>query len=334
MWTFHLPPLQPSSPASLVAQTLHRIVGPDSLADFVYVDFCSGAGGPVAVIAEKVNGLSGPSASHVDLRGVPEGASYAQAAKEGREANSRADSDARGQVLTETRNPQANSIDFVLTDIAPHIQAWEDLAARPGSFVRYVPRSVDASAAPSNLLDLAIPANRTPSGAPAKDTDSLPPSPTQKTFRLFNLAFHHFDDELATAIMRDTLRTSAGFGIFELQARTISSFLVILLMGPLLLVLTPFYFYNDPIHLFFTFVIPIVPFVVVFDGIVSSIRTRTGAEVKKIAERVLDEETRAKGNRDGARIEKGEWNIMYGNEWHTWPIGVMGWVIGIRKANE
>jgi hypothetical protein len=35
----------------------------------------------------------------------------------------------------------------------------------------------------------------------------------KKVFRLFNLAFHHFDDELARRILRDTVDGGdAGFG--------------------------------------------------------------------------------------------------------------------------
>lgn len=105
--------------------------------------------------------------------------------------------------------------------------------------------------------------------------------------------------------------------IFELQERSLLSFLTMIGMGLLFLVITPFYFWRSPGHLFFTYIIPIVPFVLVFDGFVSSLRTRTPEEIRALM--------------DQCGVSAEGWSIQSGHEQHTWPMGYMTWVIGIKK---
>ena len=28
-----------------------------------------------------------------------------------------------------------------------------------------------------------------------------------------------------------------------------------------------------------------------------------------------------------------EWDVVWGSEWHTWPLGEMTWVVGLRKMD-
>lgn len=83
------------------------------------------------------------------------------------------------------------SVKFVLTDLHPHVKAWK-AAAKKSHHLDYVTQSVDAANAPESLQTQY--------------------QKGKKFFRIFNLAFHHFDDELASKILADTLRTSDGFG--------------------------------------------------------------------------------------------------------------------------
>ena len=279
LWTLHLPLLQPSSPASLVARTLHTVLG-NQISEYTYVDFCAGAGGPTPYFEADLNAqlASNHKQSHDD---------------ESLQSKDHVDKDS-----TESYRP----VDFVLTDIAPHISAW-NAAAQKSPHLHYVSKSIDAANAPTDMLDSLGLASR-PAG--------------QKVVRLFSLAFHHFPDPLARSILENTLKTSSGFAILELQGRTLASCIMIALMGPLILLVTPFYFWRDPIHLIFTYLIPIIPIVLVFDGFVSSIRTRTGEEVKQMADAL---EGDASAN----------WEFRWGTEWHTKVIGEMTWIIGIKK---
>lgn len=106
--------------------------------------------------------------------------------------------------------------------------------------------------------------------------------------------------------------------IFELQERTITSLIMMLLMGGLFFLITPFYFWRSPGHLFFTYIIPVIPFVLVVDGYISSLRTRTPEEVLALWKKA-----------NGDDLEG--WKIMSGRECHTWPIGYMSWVIGVKE---
>ncbi|RKF53125.1 hypothetical protein OnM2_108002 [Erysiphe neolycopersici] len=183
---------------------------------------------------------------------------------------------------------------FVLTDLHPHIPEWTRISKHAEN-ITFIPESVNATCAPSSV----------------KSSDE------QKVFRLFNLSFHHFDDKLGSDIIRNSLETADGFGIFELQDRTPSSLMLMMLIGLLLFLVTPFYFWRSPGHLFFTYVIPILPFVVVTDGYISCFRTRTPEEVSVLIKNC------------GASIE--DWRFLSGREQHTWPIGHMSWIIAIKK---
>ncbi|TAQ87509.1 hypothetical protein B7494_g4168 [Chlorociboria aeruginascens] len=191
--------------------------------------------------------------------------------------------------------PENNGgVKFVLTDLHPHIPDWTE-AAKKSENLSFIAESVDAANAPN---DLNCPAGK-------------------KVFRLYNLAFHHFDDKLGSEILKNTLENANGFGIFELQERTIFSFITVTLLWPLMLLISPFYFWRSPGHLFFTYIIPIIPFVLVFDGYVSSLRTRTAEEIEALM-------------RDRGALTEG-WEIQSGRQLHTFPTGYLTWVIGIKK---
>ncbi|KAM5346486.1 hypothetical protein ACJ41O_009491 [Fusarium nematophilum] len=182
---------------------------------------------------------------------------------------------------------------FVLTDLHPNVESWHKIA-RKNPLVTYESAPVDASAAPKHLV-------RREDGT--------------RTFRLFNLAFHHFDDGLATAILRDTVETSEGFGIFELQDRTFGSFVACFLLGIGALLGAPLHAWRwrSPSTLFFSWLIPILPFVLVFDGLISSLRTRTPEEVEALLR--------------SCGADASRWEMRSGSEMHLWPCGYVNWVI-------
>ncbi|KAI2468666.1 hypothetical protein F4781DRAFT_256584 [Annulohypoxylon bovei var. microspora] len=273
-WTFHLPLLQPGSPAILVAAILRRVLGA-SVSRHTYIDFCAGAGGPTPFIERALNQQLSASSSSSS----PAAPSYAAVAN--------------------PKTKSAAAVDFVLTDLHPNVESWE-AASRQSKHLSYVARPVDASAAPAELLHQY--ANKDGKGI----------------FRLFNLAFHHFDDKLARAILKNTLETSEGFGIFELQERSACGFLTCLLFGVLILLIAPFLYWWAPLRLVFVYALPVVPFVLVFDGIVSALRTRTPDEVEALLRTC------------GADCDG--WEMKSGRERFLWPTGYLNWVICTKKA--
>jgi hypothetical protein len=92
----------------------------------------------------------------------------------------------------EVNGSAISPVKFVLTDLYPHIPEWERLSTKSEN-ISFERDSINAANAPIELI------NRWQ----AED---------KKVFRIFNLAFHHFDDMLARVILRDTMQTSHSFG--------------------------------------------------------------------------------------------------------------------------
>lgn len=140
---------------------------------------------------------------------------------------------------------------------------------------------------------------------------------------MFSLAFHHFDKPLALRIIKNILSTSHAFCIFELQARTLESLILVTMTWPLLWALSWYHFWGSWDLLFWIYIVPIVPFVVVFDGWVSSLRTRWGHEVRDL---ILEA---------GGEGELGEgWKVNWGGCKHSRPFGDALWIFGKKGAKE
>ena len=92
------------------------------------------------------------------------------------------------------REGRKEEVKFVLSDISPHVTAWA-AAAKKSDNLSYISQSVDATNAP-----------------PAKALlKSVAGAQSKKIMRLFCLAFHHFDDDLAAKVLQNTVETSDGF---------------------------------------------------------------------------------------------------------------------------
>ena len=211
------------------------------------------------------------------------------------------------------RRKDAPAVEFILTDLHPHTSAWRE-AAKLSDHLHYVPSPIDASAAPSNLLSLAEPP------LPSSSTNS---DQKKKQLHVFHLAFHHFDKPLALRITKNILSTSHAFCIFELQARTLDSLILVTMTWPLLWAFSWYHFWGNWDMLFWIYIVPIVPFVVVFDGWISSLRTRWGDEVRDLIVEA------------GGEGELGEgWKVNWGGCKHSRPFGDALWIFGKKGAKD
>ena len=199
---------------------------------------------------------------------------------------------------------------FVLTDLHPHVDDWARAAAA-SPHVRYAAQPVDAAAADPALI--------------LKEAYSVS-GDAARVMRLFNLAFHHFDDPLAKAILKNTVETSDGFGIFELQDRSFGAFVTTLIFGLGILLTAPYYAYKwrSPMTLVFTYLIPILPFVLVFDGWMSMLRTRTPDEVEALLRTCGADVLAADGS--------SAWELQSGEVRHLWPCGYLKWIVCTKKV--
>jgi hypothetical protein len=158
---------------------------------------------------------------------------------------------------------------------------------------------------------------------------------------LYCLSFHHFPDGVAEKVLQSSMSTSDGFAIIELQRRDLASVALILGHVMHMFLTTWLWFWKDPLMFLMTYIIPVVPVVVTFDGVVSCLRTRGFEEVVALvdAEDVgrsgkKDTEIAIEVDKEGREIKvvrRNGWVLRGGSELHTWPVGYMNWVVGVRE---
>lgn len=206
---------------------------------------------------------------------------------------------------------------FKLTDLSPHVDEWTRLSKR-SSNIDFVPEPVNAI----DARDLA--------------------EKGKKECRLFSLAFHHLDDDVAAAVLKNTIETADAIvyvrliliclhwpglntdavfvlsSIFELQNRSLLGLINVLGVGLGASLVTLFYFWQDPIHLLFTYLIPIIPFVFIFDGVVSCLRTRSHDEVLSLL-------------RQYPGVDVSSWEFTSGSKFILPPCGYLHWFVGVKQ---
>ena len=141
----------------------------------------------------------------------------------------------------------AGKIKVVLTDKYPNIKAFKCISDNTNGRIKYIDKPVDAMNVPESLLG----------------------------FRTFFSSFHHFNEDSAFAILTDAVSKSQGIGIFEYTEKTLIKY--IFLFGiPLDLWLLLKFSLVRPVRfrrILWTFLIPVLPVTVFWDGIVSCLRS-------------------------------------------------------------
>lgn len=153
-------------------------------------------------------------------------------------------------VLAELR---ADGVDATatLTDLYPNLSSMQFAAAEAEGQIEIRREPVDATAVP----------------------DSLPGCRT-----LFN-AFHHFRPEDARRVLQSAVDSKQPIAVFEAVERS-APFLIGILFSPIMvLALVPFLRPFDWRWLVFTYLIPLIPFFVLFDGFVSGLRVYSVSEL-------------------------------------------------------
>lgn len=98
-------------------------------------------------------------------------------------------------------------------------------------------------------------------------------------FRTIFSSFHHFPDAQARAVLADAVSAGEGFAMTEVTSRTVRAVATMFLMPVFALALTP---RMRPVRwsrILLTYFLPLIPFVVFWDGLVSCLRTRTPQEL-------------------------------------------------------
>jgi len=109
------------------------------------------------------------------------------------------------------------------------------------------------------------------------DAARVPPS--LRGFRTVFSSFHHFADDTARSVLADAVRRGDGFATAEVTARNCRALLVVSLMPVFAWCLTPFMRPFRWSRILLTYLLPLIPFVLFWDGVVSCFRTRTPQEL-------------------------------------------------------
>ncbi len=148
-------------------------------------------------------------------------------------------------------------VDFILTDLYPNIGAFRRISLE-NPRISYVSEPVDAT-------NCRI-----------------------EGFRTMFACFHHFPPGLVKKMIWDAIEKNQGIAVFECTKNSPITCLLYLVALPVLtLVCTPFLKVPFSIGRFFwTYIIPVVPFVITFDGLVSNLRTYSLDELRSLVEEI------------------------------------------------
>ncbi len=155
------------------------------------------------------------------------------------------------------QNSTGAAVSFILTDLYPNVAVYQQLQATSKGSISHCPESVDATNVPPQL----------------------------KGFRTIFSGFHHFDEVTAQQVLQNAADAGEGIAIFDGGSKSLWFVLTILLFHPVAFLLcTPFIKPFSWRRLLFTYLLPVVPFCTVWDGVVSVLRLYTPAQLAALAQ--------------------------------------------------
>jgi len=150
---------------------------------------------------------------------------------------------------------QGCKVSVTLTDLFPSPSAAARLGSAEDGLIRYESESVDAT---------AIPAER----------------PGLRT--LFN-AFHHFRPEVARRVLASAVAARRPIAVVEMLTRRPIALLAVLFIPLAVLLVVPFLRPFRPAWILFTYLIPVIPLYIFWDGLVSTLRIYDRDELLALA---------------------------------------------------
>ena len=147
-------------------------------------------------------------------------------------------------------------VPLTMSDLYPNPKAFAHVQRRAGQGVDFIAEPVDATAVPEHL-----------SG-----------------FRTLFTSFHHFAPRYAAGILQDAVQHRRGIGIFEITERAPASFLLAFANIFLVLLMAPFTRPFRWSRLFWTYLPPVTPLYVWWDGFASIFRSYTVDELRAMVD--------------------------------------------------
>jgi hypothetical protein len=160
--------------------------------------------------------------------------------------------------LSRKLQPDVKFFHILLTDKYPNLRAFQNFRAASENHISFFPDSVDAMKVPGELQGL----------------------------RTMFTSFHHFPPEEARAILQNAVDARQSIGIFEITRRAPSTIALMFPWALMLFVFTPLIRPFRWSRLLCTYVVPIIPLVLLFDGVVSCLRTYRPQELREVVKKL------------------------------------------------
>jgi hypothetical protein len=156
---------------------------------------------------------------------------------------------------------QQESIYVTLTDKYPNLLAFEKIRERSGNKIQYISESVDATNIPAYL----------------------------KGMRTIFSAFHHFEPDAARKILQNTVNSRSAIGVFEFSEKRLDKIPFAFLLPLFVFLITPFIKPRTFKSIFWVNIIPIIPWVLTYDAVISFIATYSPKDLKELVRSINSE---------------------------------------------
>ncbi|MCJ8165155.1 class I SAM-dependent methyltransferase [Pontibacter sp. E15-1] len=169
------------------------------------------------------------------------------------------------------------TVHVTLSDLYPNLGAYSYLQQTTGGMLDFIPEPVDATAVPDHL----------------------------KGVRTIFSSFHHFPPRVAKAILQHAASRRAAIGIYEGASKSWLELLLLWTAFPvIILVATPFIRPFRFSRLFFTYILPLIPLGIIWDGTVSLLRMYTPRMLQQMADEVQEPGYSWRSGKAGTRMGK------------------------------
>jgi len=174
---------------------------------------------------------------------------------------------------------EISNLKIILTDYYPNVSAFKFTKKQADNF-EYIEKPVDARNVPTELNGM----------------------------RTQFLSLHHFRPDDAKQILQNAINSRSSIAIFEAQERSVASILAMFFSPISVLLTTPFIRPFKFGRIVFSYLVPIVPLIVLWDGVVSSLRTYSVKEMKELVSKLNGTE---KYNWEIGKVKSGPSVILY-----------------------
>jgi hypothetical protein len=158
--------------------------------------------------------------------------------------------------LSRSIQTDGGALRISLTDKYPNLRALECLSGASRGRIKFRCDSVDAMKVPADLAGI----------------------------RTIFSSFHHFPPHEAATVLGDAVAARRGVGIFEITTRAPWAVALMFPWALLAFLYTPMIRPFRWSRLFWTYLFPVIPIVLLFDGVVSCLRSYRPSELLEIAQ--------------------------------------------------